>query len=124
MEANVILAILTTRTIVKKAMSPDFDPECQRFLYGDGDRWPCVGSARYNKFPPIGADDLGFSNAPRVLIRDQGENYGKDNKNLGTHFPQAGMERHCVHRSPAKLRSGDETPRMNKGEADAKWRTL
>ncbi|MBI5309291.1 MAG: CoA activase, partial [Planctomycetes bacterium] len=76
-------AILTTEDIVKKALSPDFDPEASAFLMATASG-PCR-FGQYNKFQRIGLDDLGFPNVP-IYTLDQEENYNEDTKNLGTHF--------------------------------------
>ena len=72
-------AILTTGDIVKKAMSPDFDPEASAFFMATASG-PCR-FGQYNKFHRLVLDDLGFSNVPMYTM-DQGENYGEDTKIL------------------------------------------
>lgn len=76
-------AILTTGDIVKKAMSPDFDPEASAFFMATASG-PCR-FGQYNKFQRMVLDDLGFPHVP-LYTMDQGENYDEDTKSLGTHF--------------------------------------
>ncbi|MCF6158349.1 MAG: CoA activase [wastewater metagenome] len=76
-------AILTTGDIVKKALSPDFDPEASAFFMATASG-PCR-FGQYNKFHRMVLDELGFSKVS-IYTMDQGENYGEDTKRLGTHF--------------------------------------
>ncbi len=76
-------SILTTGDIVKKATSPDFDPEASAFFMATASG-PCR-FGQYNKFHRMVLDELGFPHVP-IYTMDQGENYGEDTRSLGTHF--------------------------------------
>ena len=114
-------AILTTGDIVKKAMSPDFDPEASAFFMATASG-PCR-FGQYNKFHRLVLDDLGFSNVPMYTM-DQGENYGEDTKNLGTHFRKLAWNGIMYIDLLQKLQRETRPYELNKGEADAVYETF
>jgi len=76
-------AILTTGDILKKALSPGFDPDRSAFFMPTA-FGPCR-FGQYNKFHRMILDDLGFENVPLVLL-DQTKDFHGDISNLGPNF--------------------------------------
>ena len=68
-------------------------------------------------------DDLGFSNVPMYTM-DQGENYGEDTKNLGTHFRKLAWNGIMYIDLLQKLQRETRPYELNKGEADAVYETF
>ncbi len=114
-------AILTTGDIVKKALSPDFDPEASAFLMATASG-PCR-FGQYNKFQRIVLDDLGFSNVP-IYTMDQEENYNEDTKNLGTHFRKLAWNGIVYIDLLQKMQRETRPYELNKGETDAVYETF
>ncbi|MFQ5964927.1 MAG: acyl-CoA dehydratase activase [Candidatus Scalinduaceae bacterium] len=76
-------AILTTGDIVKKLLSPDFDPERSTFFMATASG-PCR-FGQYNKMHRMILDDLGFPQV-QIYTLDQGDDYQEDLSKLGTKF--------------------------------------
>ena len=76
-------AILTTGDIVKKAISPDFDPDRSVFFMATASG-PCR-FGQYNKMHRMVLDGIGFPHVP-IYTLDQGDDYQEDTKNLGSSF--------------------------------------
>ncbi|GJQ50544.1 MAG: acyl-CoA dehydratase activase [Candidatus Kuenenia stuttgartiensis] len=109
-------AILTTGDIVKKSMSPDFDPEASAFLMATASG-PCR-FGQYNKFQRMVLDDLGLMNVPLYTL-DQGENYEEDTKGLGTGFRKLAWNGIVFTDLMQKLQREIRPYEINKGETDA-----
>lgn len=109
-------AILTTGDIVKKAMSPDFDPEASAFFMATASG-PCR-FGQYNKFQRMVLDDLGFPHVP-LYTMDQGENYDEDTKSLGTHFRKLAWNGIMYIDLLQKLQRETRPYELQKGETDA-----
>ncbi|KAB2834662.1 MAG: hypothetical protein F9K48_05865 [Candidatus Brocadia sp.] len=109
-------AILTTGDIVKKAMSPDFDPEASAFFMATASG-PCR-FGQYNKFQRMVLDDLGLPQVP-LYTMDQGENYDEDTKNLGTHFRKLAWNGIMYTDLLQKLQRETRPYEVPKGETDA-----
>ncbi|KKO21140.1 MAG: CoA activase [Candidatus Brocadia sp.] len=109
-------AILTTGDIVKKAMSPDFDPEASAFFMATASG-PCR-FGQYNKFQRMVLDDLGLPHVP-LYTMDQGENYDEDTKNLGTHFRKLAWNGIMYTDLLQKLQRETRPYELHKGETDA-----
>ncbi|MDE1889324.1 MAG: CoA activase [Planctomycetota bacterium] len=109
-------AILTTGDIVKKALSPDFDPEASAFLMATASG-PCR-FGQYNKFHRMVLDELGFTNVP-IYTMDQGENYGEDTESLGTHFRKMAWNGIMYIDLLQKLQRETRPYELHKGETDA-----
>lgn len=108
-------AILTTGDIVKKAMSPDFDPEASAFFMATASG-PCR-FGQYNKFHRMVLDELGFPNVP-IYTMDQGENYDEDTKSLGTHFRKLAWNGIMYIDLLQKLQRETRPYELQKGETD------
>jgi len=108
-------SILTTGDIVKKAMSPAFDPEASSFLMATASG-PCR-FGQYNKFHRMVLDELGFPDVP-IYTMDQGENYGEDTTSLGTHFRKLAWNGIMFVDLLQKLQRETRPYEINKGEAD------
>jgi len=80
-------AILTTGDILKKALSPGFDPAHSAFFMPTA-FGPCR-FGQYNKFQRMILDDLGFQDVPLVLL-DQTKDFHGDAANLGPSFLKTG----------------------------------
>jgi predicted CoA-substrate-specific enzyme activase len=109
-------AILTTGDIVKKAMSPDFDPEASAFFMATASG-PCR-FGQYNKFHRMVLDELGFSHVP-IYTMDQGENYDEDTKSLGTHFRKLAWNGIMYIDLLQKLQRETRPYELHKGETDS-----
>ncbi len=109
-------AILTTGDIVKKAMSPDFDPEASAFFMATASG-PCR-FGQYNKFHRMVLDELGFPHVP-IYTMDQGENYGEDTKSMGTHFRKLAWNGIMYIDLLQKLQRETRPYECHKGETDA-----
>lgn len=109
-------SILTTGDIVKKAMSPDFDPDASAFFMATASG-PCR-FGQYNKFHRMILDELGFPHVP-IYTMDQGENYGEDTKNLGTHFRKLAWNGIMYIDLLQKLQRETRPYEIQKGETDA-----
>ena len=114
-------AILTTGDIVKKALSPDFDPEASAFLMATASG-PCR-FGQYNKFHRMVLDDLGFSNVQMYTL-DQGENYDEDTKNLGTNFRKLAWNGIVYVDLLQKLQRETRPYELHKGETDAVYESF
>ena len=102
--------------IVKKAMSPDFDPGTSAFLMATASG-PCR-FGQYNKFHRMVLDELGFANVP-IYTMDQGEDYDEDTKNLGTNFRKLAWNGIMYTDLLQKLQRETRPYELNKGETDA-----
>ncbi|MDR4507226.1 MAG: acyl-CoA dehydratase activase [Candidatus Brocadiaceae bacterium] len=109
-------AILTTGDIVKKALSPDFDPDASAFFMATASG-PCR-FGQYNTFQRAVLDELGFSKVPLYTL-DQGENYGEDTKGLGTSFRKLSWNGIMYVDLLQKLQRETRPYEVNKGETDA-----
>jgi predicted nucleotide-binding protein (sugar kinase/HSP70/actin superfamily) len=109
-------AILTTGDIVKKAMSPDFDPEASAFFMATASG-PCR-FGQYNKFHRMVLDELGLPHVP-IYTMDQGQNYDEDTKNLGTNFRKLAWNGIMYTDLLQKLQRETRPYELHKGEADS-----
>ena len=109
-------AILTTGDIVKKAMSPDFDPEASAFFMATASG-PCR-FGQYNKFHRLVLDEIGFPNVP-IHTLDQEENYGEDTKKLGTRFLKLSWKGIMYIDLLQKMQRETRPYEIHKGETDA-----
>ena len=76
-------AILTTGDIVKKAKSPDFEPDRSVFFMATASG-PCR-FGQYNRMHRMILDDIGLPHVP-IYTLDQGDDYQEDTKRLGANF--------------------------------------
>ncbi|MFV1975767.1 MAG: acyl-CoA dehydratase activase [Candidatus Scalindua sp.] len=76
-------AILTTGDIVKKAKSPDFDPDRSVFFMATASG-PCR-FGQYISMHRMVLDDIGLPNVP-IHTLDQGDEYQEDTNRLGASF--------------------------------------
>ncbi len=109
-------AILTTGDIVKKAMSPDFDPEASAFFMATASG-PCR-FGQYNKFQRMVLDELGLPHVP-IYTMDQGENYDEDTKNLGNNFRKLAWNGIMYTDLLQKLQRETRPYELHKGETDS-----
>lgn len=109
-------AIVTTGDIVKKALSPDFDPEASAFFMATASG-PCR-FGQYNKFHRMVLDELGFTHVP-LYTMDQGENYGEDTRSLGTHFRKLAWNGIMYIDLLQKMQREIRPYELQKGETDA-----
>jgi predicted CoA-substrate-specific enzyme activase len=76
-------SIITTGDIVKKTMTPDFDPDHAAFLM-PGASGPCR-FGQYNRLHRLVLDELGLPQVP-ILVLDQTGDYLKDMNAVGRDF--------------------------------------
>ena len=76
-------AILTTGDIVKRAKSPDFDPDKSVFFMATASG-PCR-FGQYNTMHRMILDDIGMPEVP-IFTLDQGDDYQEDTEKLGANF--------------------------------------
>ena len=76
-------AILTTGDIVKRAKSPDFDPDRSVFFMATASG-PCR-FGQYNTMHRMILDDIGMPHVP-IFTLDQGDDYQEDTDKLGANF--------------------------------------
>ena len=108
--------IITTGDIMKKALSPDFDPGRSAFLMPTA-FGPCR-FGQYNKFHRILLDELGFQQVP-IVILDQTKEFEKDLKNFGANFKKLAWKGIIFVDSIQKLLHQIRPFEVNKGETDA-----
>jgi predicted CoA-substrate-specific enzyme activase len=111
-------AIVTTGDIVRKALSPDFNPETSAFFMATASG-PCR-FGQYHKFHRMVLDEIGFAKVP-LYTMDQGENYDEDTKNLGTRFRKLAWNGIVFTDLLLKLQMETRPYELHKGETDATY---
>ena len=109
-------SIITTGDIVKKTLSPDFNPDEAAFLM-PGASGPCR-FGQYNKLHRLVLDELGLQKVP-VLVFDQTKNYHRHMAALGKGFKLRSWRGNTILDSMHKMLLERRTYEVNKGETDA-----
>jgi len=112
-------AILTTGDIVKKAISPDFDPDRSVFFMASASG-PCR-FGQYNKMHRMVLDDIGFPHVP-IYTLDQGDDYQEDTKRLGSSFRKLTWDGIVFVDFMQKLLYEIRPYEVHKGEADVVYK--
>jgi predicted nucleotide-binding protein (sugar kinase/HSP70/actin superfamily) len=112
-------AILTTGDIVKKAISPDFDPDRSVFFMASASG-PCR-FGQYNKMHRMVLDDIGFPHVP-IYTLDQGDDYQEDTKRLGSSFRKLTWDGIVFVDFMQKLLHEIRPYEVHKGEADVVYK--
>jgi predicted CoA-substrate-specific enzyme activase len=115
-------SIITTGDIVKKTMSPDFDPDNSAFFMPAASG-PCR-FGQYNRLHRLVLDELGLPNVP-VLVFDQTGGYHKDMISMGTGFRINAWKGFIILDSLQKMVLERRPYEVNKGEIDIvynEWR--
>ncbi|ODS30598.1 MAG: putative CoA enzyme activase [Candidatus Scalindua rubra] len=108
-------AILTTGDIVKKAISPDFNPDRSVFFMATASG-PCR-FGQYNKMHRMVLDDIGFPHVP-IYTLDQGDDYQENTNSLGTSFRKLTWNGFVLVDFMQKLLHEIRPYEIHKGEAD------
>ncbi len=112
-------SIITTGDIVKKTLSPDFDPDHAAFIM-PGSSGPCR-FGQYNKLHRLVLDELGLQNVP-VLLFDQTENYHQHMAVLGKDFWSRSWRAIVILDSMHKMLLERRPYEVSQGETDAAYR--
>jgi predicted CoA-substrate-specific enzyme activase len=112
-------AILTTGDIVKKAMSPDFDPDKGVFFMATASG-PCR-FGQYNKMHRMVLDDIGFPHVP-IYTMDQADDYQEDTSRLGTSFRKLTWDGFVFVDHMQKLLLETRPYEVHKGESDITYK--
>ncbi|MGR3176015.1 MAG: acyl-CoA dehydratase activase [Candidatus Scalindua sp.] len=112
-------AILTTGDIVKKAISPDFDPDRSVFFMATASG-PCR-FGQYNKMHRMVLDDIGFPHVP-IYTLDQGDDYQEDTERLGSSFRKLTWEGIVFVDFMQKLLHEIRPYEVHEGEADVVYK--
>ncbi|ODS33622.1 MAG: putative CoA enzyme activase [Candidatus Scalindua rubra] len=112
-------AIITTGDIVKKAISPDFDPENSMFLMASASG-PCR-FGQYNKMHRMVLNDLGLHNVQLYSI-DQTVNFNEYVTRLGTNFRKLTWKGIVLVDYLQKLLLETRPFETNNGESDTLYR--
>jgi predicted CoA-substrate-specific enzyme activase len=108
-------AILTTGDIVKKAKSPDFEPEKSVFFMATASG-PCR-FGQYNHMHRTVLDDIGLPQVP-IFTMDQGNDYQEDTSKLGTSFRKLTWDGFVLVDFLQKLLLETRPYELHKGESD------
>jgi len=111
-------SIITTGDIVKKTLSPDFDPE-QAAFFMPGARGPCR-FGQYNKLHRLVLDELHLEKVP-ILVFDQTKNYHQHLATLGRNFRLLAWCAFTLLDLMQKILLERRPYEVNKGEADAAY---
>jgi len=108
-------SIITTGDIVKKTLSPDFDPERAAFFM-PGASGPCR-FGQYNKLHRLVLDELGLDRVP-ILVFDQTKNFHQHMATLGRKFRLLSWRGITILDLMLKMVLERRPYEVNKGETD------
>ncbi len=111
-------AIITTGDIVKKTLSPDFDPRQAAFAMASASG-PCR-FGQYNKLHRIVLDELGLEEVP-ILLLDQTKSYHQHVASIGSDFKLLAWRGVVVLDLMQKMLLERRPYEVNEGEADATY---
>jgi len=109
-------SIITTGDIVKKTISPDFDPD-QAAFFMPGARGPCR-FGQYTKLHRLVLDELGLEKVP-ILVFDQTKEYYQHLATLGRGFRLLTWRAFTIIDLMHKMLLERRPHEVNKGETDA-----
>jgi len=109
-------SIITTGDIVKKTLSPDFNPDHAAFFM-PGASGPCR-FGQYNKLHRLVLDELGLQKVP-ILVFDQTKSYHQHMAALGQSFKLQAWRAITILDSMQKMLLERRPYEVNKGETDA-----
>jgi len=109
-------SIITTGDIVKKTLTPDFDPD-QAAFFMPGASGPCR-FGQYNKLHRLVLDELGLQKVP-MLVFDQTKSYHQDMAALGQGFRLQAWRGIVILDSMQKMLLERRPYEVNKGETEA-----
>jgi len=109
-------SIITTGDIVKKTLSPDFDPDEAAFLMPSASG-PCR-FGQYNKLHRLILDELNLQEVP-ILLFDQTKDYHQHMAALGQGFKLRAWRGSTILDSMHKMLLERRPYEVNKGETDA-----
>ncbi len=112
-------SIITTGDIVKKTMTPDFDPDHAAFIM-PGASGPCR-FGQYNRLHRLVLDELGLQQVP-ILVLDQTGNYLKDMNAVGRDFRLHCWRSMVILDEMQKMVLERRPYEVNPGEIDAVYR--
>ncbi len=107
--------IITTGDIVKKALSPDFEPERSAFFM-PGARGPCR-FGQYNKLHRLVLDELGLNQVP-IVVFDQTKDFHRHMATLGRKFRLLSWRAFTILDLMHKIVLERRPYEVNKGETD------
>jgi len=113
--------IITTGDILKKAMSPGFDPARSTFLMPSA-LGPCR-FGQYNRFHRMVLDDCGFSEA-EIFALDQTKNYSRHLKTFGPRFHRRAWQGLMIVDLLQKVSRQTRPYEVNPGETDRLYKEL
>ncbi|MFC2066327.1 acyl-CoA dehydratase activase [Chloroflexota bacterium] len=109
-------SIITTGDIVKKTLSPDFNPDRAAFFM-PGASGPCR-FGQYNKLHRLVLDELDLQKVP-ILVFDQTKSYHQDMAALGQGFRLQSWRAITILDSMQKMLLERRPYEVNKGDTDA-----
>jgi len=112
-------SIITSGDIVKKTMTPDFDPDHAAFFMPSASG-PCR-FGQYNRLHRLILDELGLQQVP-ILVFDQTGGYHKDMASLGRGFRLHAWRAITILDSMQKMVLERRPYEVNKGETDAVYK--
>ncbi|MDR4497654.1 MAG: acyl-CoA dehydratase activase [Candidatus Scalindua sp.] len=112
-------AILTTGDIVKKAQSPDFDPDGSVFFMATASG-PCR-FGQYNHLHRMVLDDIGLPHVP-IFTMDQRDDYMEDTSKLGSSFRKLTWDGFVLVDFMQKLLLETRPYELHKGESDTVYK--
>jgi predicted nucleotide-binding protein (sugar kinase/HSP70/actin superfamily) len=112
-------SIITTGDIVKKTMTPDFNPDKAAFFMPAASG-PCR-FGQYNRLHRLILDELGLQNVP-ILVFDQTGGYHNDLANMGNGFRLNAWRSFVILDSMQKIVLERRPYEVNKGETDAVYK--
>ena len=110
--------ILTTGDIVKKAQSPDFDPNRSSFFMPQA-TGPCR-FGQYHKFHRMVLDDIGLEQVP-IVVLDQTDNFAEHMKSFGANFFKTCWDLVVIVDCMRKMVQEFRPYEINRGETDAQY---